>query len=73
MQKSRESASDAALADQQETIVRRMLPTRVARLAGRTGIGRRPCHCPAQLREEPDGGLLDRLVFGAGVGAHFKT
>jgi hypothetical protein len=24
----------------------------------------------AKLREQPDGGLLDKLVFGAGVGAH---
>ena len=26
-------------------------------------------HCsPAKLREQPDGGLLDKLVFGVGVG-----
>jgi hypothetical protein len=23
---------------------------------------------PAKLREQPDGGLLDKLVFGVGVG-----
>jgi hypothetical protein len=26
------------------------------------------CHGPAKLREQPDGGLLDKLVFGVGVG-----
>ena len=31
-------------------------------------IGRWPCHGPAKLREQPDGGLLDKLVFGVGVG-----
>ena len=35
---------------------------------GNTGIGRWPCHGPAKLREQPDGGLLDKLVFGVGVG-----
>jgi hypothetical protein len=27
-------------------------------------------HLPAKLREQPDGGLLDKLVFGVGVGGH---
>jgi hypothetical protein len=35
---------------------------------GHAGIGRWPCHGPAKLREQPDGGLLDKLVFGVGVG-----
>jgi len=26
------------------------------------------CHGPAKLREQPDGWLLDKLVFGVGVG-----
>jgi hypothetical protein len=43
------------------------------RLADHADIGSWPCHGPAQLREQPDGGLLDKLVFGVGVGAHFKT
>ena len=44
----------------------------VTRLAGNAGIGRWPCHGPAKLREQPDGGLLDKLVFGVGVGRHRK-
>ena len=36
--------------------------------AGNTGIGRWPCHLPAKLREQPDGRLPDKLVFGVGVG-----
>ncbi len=28
---------------------------------------------PAKLREQPDGGLLNKLVFGIGVGAHSLT
>jgi hypothetical protein len=30
-------------------------------------------HLPTQLREQPDGGLLDKLVFGVGVGAHERA
>lgn len=29
-----------------------------------------PGHLPAQLREQPDRGLLDELVLAVGVGAH---
>ena len=35
---------------------------------GNAGIGRWLGHLPAKLREQPDGGLLDELVFGVGVG-----
>ena len=28
---------------------------------------------PTQLSEQPDGGLLDELVFGVGVGAHDRA
>ena len=31
---------------------------------------RRRHRLPAKLREQPDGGLLDKLVLGVGVGAH---
>jgi hypothetical protein len=27
----------------------------------------------SNLREQPDGGLLDKLVFGVGVSAHFEN
>ncbi len=40
----------------------------VTRLASNAGVGRWPYHGPAKLREQPDGGLLDKLVFGVGVG-----
>lgn len=39
-----------------------------SRFACNSGIGRWPCHGPAKLREQPDGGPLDELVFGVGVG-----
>jgi hypothetical protein len=42
--------------------------SRVTRFAGQAGIGRRPGHGPPKLREQPDGGLHDKLVFGVGVG-----
>jgi len=30
-------------------------------------------HClPTQIRKQPDGGLLDKLVFGVGVAAHWS-
>ena len=38
---------------------------------GHTGILRWPIHGPVNLREQPDVGLFGKLVFGAGVGAHF--
>mgnify|MGYP003341085277 CR=1 FL=1 len=38
--------------------------------AGNAGCGRRPGHMPTKLCKQPDGGLLDKLVFGVGVG-HF--
>jgi len=45
----------------------------VTRLAGHAGIGRWPGHGPAKLREQPDGGLLNKLVFGVGVGPSGST
>ena len=33
-----------------------------------SALGGGPPPCPAKLREQPDGGLLDKLVFGVGVG-----
>ena len=40
---------------------------------GHAGILRWPIHGPGKLREQPDGGLFGKLVFGAGVGAHDRT
>ncbi len=43
-----------------------------ARRAGRQ-IGHRRNRFPARLRKQPDGGMLDKLVFGAGVGHEFNS
>ena len=31
------------------------------------------CHGPAKLREQRYGGLLDKLILGVGVRAHWRT
>ena len=36
--------------------------------AGNREMLKRRHRGPAKLREQPDGGLLDKLVFGVGVG-----
>lgn len=42
----------------------------VAGFAGQVGNWKWPCHRPAKLRELPNGGLRDELLFSVGVGAH---
>jgi len=42
--------------------------TCIARLAAHGGTGRWLCHGPPKLREQPNGRLLDKQVFGVGVG-----
>jgi hypothetical protein len=38
------------------------------RVARPAEILERRHHCPVKRREQPDGGLLDKLVCGVGVG-----
>ena len=48
-----------------------MMPGQQARhpqVAGLVEVLERRHHGPAKLREQPDGGLLDQLVLGVGVG-----